>query len=54
MKVSIENRSLAHHYDCSRKTTARDAAQMVDMGYLKPAGKRVVRTDWGGYVLPKY
>lgn len=54
MKASIENRILARHHNCCRKTIERDDASMVDAGYLKPAGKHIVRTERGGYVLPAY
>ena len=51
LTFSMENRRLAEFYGCSRKTIERDIAHMVDSGYLKPAGKRIVRTETGGHVL---
>ena len=52
LTVSMENRRLAEFYRVSRKTIGRDNRHMVDEGYLKPAGKRIVRTETGGHVLP--
>ena len=51
LTVSMENRRLAEFYRVSRKTIERDNRHMVDEGYLKPAGKRIVRTETGGHVL---
>ena len=51
LTFSLENRRLAEFFECSRKTIERDTAHMAAEGYLKPVGKRIVRTETGGHVL---
>ena len=54
LTVCVLQQTLADHHRRCRKTITRDIAQMERCGYLRRVGRKTIREQNGGFVVPVY
>ncbi len=54
LTVSVLQQTLAEHHKRCRKTITRDIAHMEQCGYLRRVGRKTIREQNGGFVVPVY